>query len=109
MTTLKDVAGKWATVKPRVIALAIGLIAGPLISNFIGWQMTASAARAQLRDGLVGQAALFCEQRARSEVKEPAALDWRARNDLANRWAVVPGAAAPDSAISYECARKLGS
>ena len=109
MILLKSAADRWETARPKAIALAIGLAAGPLISNFAGWQVTASAAQARLQEGLVEQGALFCEQRARADVKEPATLDWSARNDLAKKWAIVPGSPSADSNIAYECARKLGA
>lgn len=103
----KRLRSKWETLKPVAIALAIGLVAGPFISNFVGWQVTSGAAQAQLRAGVVEQVALFCEERARSEVKDLGKLDWSARNDLAKKWAVVPGAAAAESDATYACARKL--
>jgi hypothetical protein len=109
MTKLQSARATWTSVKPKAIALAVGLVAGPLISNFAGWQVTASAAQAQLRAGLIAQGALFCEQKARAEIKEPGALSWGARTELAKKWAMVPGASSVDSAISYECAQKLAS
>jgi hypothetical protein len=109
MTDKQSISARWASAKPTVIALAIGLVAGPLISNFLGWQVTAGSAQTQLQAGLVAQGALFCEQKARAEVKEPAALDWKARSELAEKWAVLPGAKSADSAMTYECARKLAS
>lgn len=98
---------KWEALKPIAIALGIGLVAGPFISNFAGWQVTAGTAQAQTRAGVVEQIALYCEQRARVEVKESAKLDWSARNDLAKKWAVVPGAASADTDATYACARRL--
>lgn len=105
----KAAIDKWEAARPKVVALAIGLVAGPLISYFAGWQVTAGAAQTQLRDGLVAQGALFCEQRARADIKDPAALDWNARSELAKKWATVPGETLADSNIAYECARKLGA
>lgn len=109
MTLQKAASEKWEAARPKVIALAIGLVAGPVISHFAGWQVTASAAQTQLRAGLVAQGALYCEQRARADIKDPAALDWNARNELAKKWAMVPGETLADSSIAYECARKLGA
>jgi hypothetical protein len=109
MTFRKAAIDKWDAARPKVVALVIGLVAGPLISNFAGWQVTAGAAQTQLRAGLIEQGALFCEQRARADIKDPAVLDWNARNELAKKWATVPGEALADSSIAYECARKLGA
>jgi hypothetical protein len=87
--------------------LAIGLIAGPLIANYAGWQVTSSTANAQLKAGVVEQQALFCDARARAEVPDPAPLGWSARRDLAQKWAVMPGASSADPAVISACADKL--
>lgn len=109
MTFRRAAVDKLEAARPKVVALVIGLVAGPLISNFAGWQVTAGAAQTQLQTGLIAQGALFCEQRARADIKNPAALDWNARNELAKKWATVPGETLADSNIAYECARKLGA
>jgi hypothetical protein len=109
MTLWETANSKWATAKPVVIALAIGLVAGPFISNYIGWQVTSSAAQAQVRAGIVERTALFCEERARAEVKDSGKLDWSARSDLAKKWAVAPGAPSAETDVTMECARKLAA
>ena len=68
MTTWKSAVSKWTTAKPLAIALTIGLVAGPLISNYVGWQVTSRTARAEVRAGIVDQQAMFCEARARADV-----------------------------------------
>lgn len=109
MTAWENAASKWTAAKPAAIALVIGLVAGPLISNAIGWQVTSGTARAELHDGLVEQQAVFCEARARAEVPTAAKLDWEARYALAGKWAVMPGSAPADPDVTSACARKLAA
>ena len=109
MTAWENAASKWAAARPAAIALAIGLVAGPLISNSIGWQVTSSTARAQVHAGIVEQQATFCEARARADMPTAATLDWTARYELAGKWAVMPGSAPGDSDVTSACARKLAA
>ncbi|HJQ56131.1 MAG TPA: hypothetical protein VJ890_04455 [Vineibacter sp.] len=97
----------WETIKPRAIALAIGLVMGPFISNFLGWQVTSSSAQRQLSQSVTEQQALFCEARARADVKEPSKLDYTARRNLAEKWAVMPGKTSAESGVVSACADKL--
>jgi len=107
MTPMQSAAARWETAKPMVIALAIGLVAGPVISNYMGWQVTSGAARAETRDGIIEQLAQICDQRARTEVADPSKLDWDARSALAKKWAIAPGTPFGDLDVSGACAQKL--
>jgi hypothetical protein len=107
MTTSETATSKWQTAKARAVYLAIGLMAGPFISNALGWQVTSGAAKLQLRDGVVEQLALICEERVRADVKAPGQLAWDARRDLATKWAITPKTPSPDTDVIYACARKL--
>jgi hypothetical protein len=109
MTAWENAASKWTAAKPAAIALAIGLVAGPLISNAIGWQVTSGTARAEIHAGIVEQQAMFCEARARAAMPTAATLDWTARYELAVKWAVMPGSAPADSDVTSACARKLAA
>jgi hypothetical protein len=109
MSMMETAASKWQTAKPVVIGLAIGLVAGPLISNYMGWQVTSDAASKQLRAGVIETQAMVCNAQARLEVAEPGKLDWSARTDLAKKWAVMPGASTADSAVTAACSGKLAS
>jgi hypothetical protein len=42
-------------------------------------------------------------------VPDTSKLDYSARNDLAKKWAVMPGATTADSEVTSACARKLAS
>ncbi len=109
MTAWENAASKWSAAKPAAIALAIGLVAGPLISNYIGWQVTSGTARAEVHAGIVEQQAMFCEARARAAMPTAAKLDWTARYELAGKWAVMPGSAPADSDVTSACATKLAT
>jgi hypothetical protein len=109
MTAWENAASKWTAAKPAAIALVIGLVAGPLISNYIGWQVTSRTARAEIHAGIVEQQAVFCEARARADVPTAATLDWTARYELAGKWAVMPGSAPADSDVTSACATKLAA
>jgi len=108
-TTMENISTKWLSAKPMVYGLAIGLIAGPLISNYMGWQVTSSAARAQSRAGVIEVQASSCNVQARIDNPNSAKLDWTGRNDLAKKWAVMPGGAAADSDVVSACSSKLAA
>jgi hypothetical protein len=100
--------GTWQKATFAIFALACGLVVGPFLSNALGWQVTASSSRAQVRAGVVEQQAAYCEVRARADVQERnGQLDWRVRNDLASRWSTLPGTSALDFEVVKACALKL--
>jgi hypothetical protein len=111
MSSWTEARQKWSTIwverKPQLIALAVGLVAGPLISNYAGWQVTSGSARAQVRAGIVEQQATYCDVRARTVVSAPEKLDWSARIELARTWAVMPGSQAAETDVTNACERKL--
>ena len=107
VTTMQVAAARWQTIKPKAIYFAIGLIAGPLITSMAGWQVLSGTARDQLHAGLVEQQASFCAVNARTEVANTSELDYSARNELAKKWAVMPGATKAESDVTNACARKL--
>ena len=108
-TMRETAAAKWSAAKPVAIGLAVGLIAGPLISGFAGFQVRTSSAQAATRASIVEQQAMFCAERARAATPDTAALDWQTRTDLARRWAVMPGTAVVDSDVLHACSGKLST
>jgi len=108
-TTMQTATARWQTVKPKLMYLVIGLIAGPLITSIAGWQVTSGSAKSQVRAGIVEQQALFCEAKARADVAQPNKLEWTARTDLAKKWAVMPGATTTEFEVVSACANKLAS
>ncbi len=108
-TTMHTATTRWQTIKPKVVYLVIGLIAGPLITSFAGLQVLSGTAREQTRAGVVELQAVICAAQARTEVADTSKLEWTARTDLAKKWAVMPGATAADPAVASSCAGKLAS
>lgn len=109
MAITASTASAWESAKPKVMYLIIGLIAGPIITNMAGWQVLSGTAREQVEASITEQQASFCAVRARSEVPVTSQLDYTARNDLAKKWAVMPGATTAQPDIISACARKLAS
>jgi hypothetical protein len=109
MTFMQDARSRWAKAKPLVTGLVIGLVVGPFLSNYLGWQVTSSSARSQLRAAVIDTQAIACNLRARAEVADPSKLDWTARSDLAKKWAVMPGATSADSEVVSACSSKLAA
>ena len=107
MAPMQPIKSRWETAKPLAFAFAIGLVTGPLVSNYVGWQVTSRTARADLHAGIVEQQAIFCEARARADVSAPDKLGWDARYELAKKWAIMPGATEPPSGVASACASKL--
>ncbi|TDI56205.1 MAG: hypothetical protein E2O93_06475 [Alphaproteobacteria bacterium] len=96
------------------IALVVGLIAGPIISNLIGWQVSSGTMEEQMGAAVVEQQALFCEERARAD---PAytdaaafkALDFSAKREFVTPHAQMPGQGSADSAVVRACVNELGA
>jgi hypothetical protein len=109
VTSTQSAQAKWLAAKPILFALAIGLVAGPLISNYLGWQVTRGAAQTQMRDNVTEQLAMICATRAKAEVADTSKLDWSARNDLAKKWTVTAGAPLADLDVADACARRLAA
>ena len=109
MTNMQTAKAKWQTAKPIVFALAIGLVAGPLISNYMGWQVTHAFAQTQMRENVTEQLAMICAARAKADVADTGTLDWSARNALAKKWVVTAGAPLADLDVADACARRLAA
>lgn len=109
ITSKSAAASTWESAKPKVMYLVIGLIAGPFITNFAGWQVLSGTARDQARAGVVELQAVICAAQARTEVADTGKLEWTARSDLAKKWAIMPGATTADPDVAGACARKLAS
>ena len=101
-------ATRWAAMKPLVTGLAIGIVAGPILSGLAGFQVRTSTAEAATRAGVVEQQAAFCEERARAAHTATGPIDWQTRNELARNWAVMPGSTTADQDVVFACASRLG-
>jgi hypothetical protein len=100
-------ASKWDEVKPIAFGLIIGLIAGPIISGYAGFQVRTSAAQTAARGAIVELQADICSFAAHREVPTTSSLGWQAQNDLARKHAAMPGSDAVDPEVVYACAGKL--
>lgn len=112
--TLRDRAEeRWRVLKPIAFGVVGGLIAGPILTGLLGFQIRTSTAEAAVRAGVVEQQASFCQERARASLPADAPrMDWSRGYDLARQWAAMPGAAAGtrvDPDVQQACARKLSS
>lgn len=99
---------QWNTLKPIALVLALGLVAGPLISNYMGWQVTSGSAERQRLASAVEQQAMICAAFARGETPNVATLDWGARRTLAEKYAVMPGRQEAESGVVMACSELLG-
>jgi hypothetical protein len=107
MTLRNTTESKWENAKPAAFALMVGLVAGPYISNALGWQVTSGTSISRERAGIIEQLASVCDAQARTEVHNPRKLEQTARGDLAKKWAVMPGATGADADVTTACAGKL--
>lgn len=105
-TMRERASARWMAAKPLVMGLAIGLVAGPMVSGFAGFQIRTSTAAAATRAESVALQAGFCAERARAAAPTAGANDWQARNDLARRFATAPGGTA-DADVVYACSSRL--
>lgn len=103
-TTLKD---KWEKVKPLAVAVCIGLVAGPFISNSIGWQVTSGALERQLHAAVIEQQANFCLERIQATGVNTSDIEYSARRDLAEKWAVMPGQDSAEYDVIRACSDKI--
>ncbi len=100
-------ATKWEETKPIAFGLVIGLIAGPILSGYAGFQVRTSAAQSAARGAIVELQADICSFAAHREVPAPASLGWQAQNELARKHAAMPGSDVVDPEVVYACAGKL--
>lgn len=103
-----DATARWTRAKPLLLALGVGLVAGPIISGMAGFQMRTSSARTLAHNGVIEQQAIYCAERARTSVPDQGVLDWSARNALARRFATYPADGMDiDPAVARACADRL--
>ena len=103
---------KFSEWRNLVIGLAIGLVAGPIITSIVGWQVSSGTMEEQVSAAVVEQQALFCEERA---MADPAyvdaatfdALDFAGKRDFTTPHAQMPGQDAADRAVVNACTRNL--
>ena len=103
---------KFSEWRRLVIGLAIGLVAGPIITSIVGWQVSSGTMEEQVSAAVVEQQALFCEERAMADLAYVdaatfKALEVNAKRDFVILHAQMPGQDAVDRAVVNACLRML--
>jgi hypothetical protein len=98
---------RWERNRPVIYALGIGMMLGPLVSSFAGYQVRSSTADSRVHAAVVEQQARFCEERARTASAETGRLDWNRGFELARQWATMPGGGTAGSDVVQACVRRL--
>ena len=108
MSRASEIISEW---KPRILFLVIGLVLGPFISGWLGWQVTAGTMTSAVQVAVVDYRAELCAKRAQADPEAtPAVLgDWSKRRELAKKWAVLPGEEKADSSVENGCSSRLSS
>ena len=109
---MENAMSKFGERRNLVIGAVIGLVAGPIITSLIGWQVGFSTMEEQVSAAVVEQQALFCEQRT---LADPAyvdsatfkALEVNAKRDFVIPHAQMPGQDAAGRAVVNACLGKL--
>jgi hypothetical protein len=102
-----SMTSKWESMKPKIVYLVIGLVAGPVLSGLFGLQVLSSTARNQV--GRPRRSRHLCAANARIDTADTTKLDYTARNDLAKKFAIMPGATTADFSVVSACAQKLST
>jgi hypothetical protein len=105
--SMKSTTSTWESLKPKIVYLVIGLVAGPILSGILGLQVLSSTAASQVKTGIVDLQASFCATNAHAETADTSKLDYNARNELAKKHAIMPGGTAADYDVVNACAKKL--
>lgn len=101
------IADGWDRIKIPAAMLVVGLIAGPLLSNAMGWQVTRSAAERQSAESAIHQQAMICAYNAGGDIPDAATLDWSTRRTLSEKYAIMPGRDVAEPGVAAACARLL--
>lgn len=100
---------RWARWRGPVIWLVIGLVAGPLISNAIGWQVTSRTAHKEVSQAIVRQQAAMCEMRVRAHVKNLTHKNFDQQSALAQKYAHFPWSHHVRQAVIDRCTNALAA
>ncbi len=108
MSRASEIIDEW---KPRILFLVIGLVVGPFISSWLGWQVTAGTMGSAVQDAVIEYRADLCTKRAQADPEAtPAVLgDWNSRRELAEKWAVLPGEEETNRDVVNGCNSRLAA
>ncbi len=106
MSRAVEIINEW---KPRILFLVIGLVLGPFISSWLGWQVTAGTMESAVQDAVVDYRAELCAKRAQADPEAtPAVLgDWSSRRALAEKWAILPSEEETSRDVVNKCNSRL--
>lgn len=99
----------WDRVRPYGTALVIGLIAGPILTAVLGLQVLESTADKRSNQAATAVQAQICAAQARTAEPMAADLNWQARSELAERWAVMPGSTQAAPGVASACSNILAA
>ncbi len=99
--------GKWDKWKPAIGGLIVGLVLGPFVSGWAGWQVTGYTLKREVRDAVVNQQTEMCEYLARRAVENPSELKYNARRELAEKYAKFPWDDKADFTVISNCTDQL--
>lgn len=104
---------KLGALKPYLVGALIGAVAVPVIGVWRGDLVTAGTATSRIETATVETRAAFCEALARQHHAEEGGIDLvgvqqrQRRDDLAARFAVMPGETAANATVRRACANRL--
>ncbi len=106
MSRAGEIITEW---KPHILFLVIGLVLGPFISSWLGWQVTAGTMNSAVQDAVIEYRADLCTKRAQADPETtPAVLgDWSSRGKIAEKWAVLPGEEESNRDVVNRCSSRL--
>jgi hypothetical protein len=95
--------------KPRISYLVIGLVVGPFVANWLGWQVTTDTMETAVEDAVIAYRAELCVTRAQTDPEATPAVpqDYSDRRKLAEKWAVMPGEEKADLDVVSKCSSQL--
>lgn len=99
----------WERWKPLLGGLALGLVVGPFLSGYLGWQVTSATLHESVEDAIVQQQARMCAMLARQE-EDGAALaemGYVPRREVAKRHAGFPWNDTYEHVVTNRCTNLL--
>lgn len=100
---------KWEAQKPLLKGLAMGIVAGPVITSLIGWTVTTGFMEDQTHKAVVKTESSICAALARADGRDTTKLDWTARSKIAEKYSIMPGQkpGSADSDVMRGCTERL--
>jgi hypothetical protein len=100
---------RWSWIKPAFWGLVVGLIAGPTLSGYMGWQVLADTAKRNVQTAVVKQEAHTCALLAREHKPGADKLGYGQRHDLAQKYAKLPWSTDANYRVVDACADDLSA